>query len=66
MRQNKEVRQEVQSTKINMQMDRAHNAKPEQKTKEFRGSKNGSQNEKEDGLAEMMCKLLSQQSAPKI
>ena len=36
MRQRKEVWQEVQSTKINMQMDRVHNAMPEQKTRGFR------------------------------
>ena len=39
MRQSKEVRQEVQSTKINMQMDRVCNAKPEQRTKEFKGNR---------------------------
>ena len=66
MRQSKEVRQEVQSTTINMQMDRAHIATPEQRTKEFRSNKYGNQNEKDDGLTGMMCKLLSQQSAPNV
>ena len=37
----KEVRQDVQSTKINMQMDRAHNATPEQRIKEFRKRNDG-------------------------
>ena len=37
MRQSKEVRQEVQSTKINMQMNRACNTTPEKRTKEFKG-----------------------------
>ena len=33
MKQSKEVRQEVQSTAINMQMDKVHNATTEQRTK---------------------------------
>ena len=66
MKQSKEVRQGVQSTKINMQMDRAHNATTEQSTKEFRSNKYGNQNEKDDALTGMICKLLSQQSAPNV
>ena len=64
MRQSKEVRQEVQSTKINMQIDRVYNATPKQRTKEFKSNKHGNQNEKDNGLTGMMCKLLSQKSAP--
>ena len=37
--QSKEVRQEVQLTKINTQMDRAYNTTPEEKTKEFKSNK---------------------------
>ena len=66
MRQSEKVRQEVQLTKINMQMDRTHNATPEQRSKEFRSDKYENQNEKGDGLTGMMCKLLSQQSAPNV
>ena len=47
-------------------MDRVHNATLEQKTKEFRGSKDGNQNEKDCRLTGMMCKLLPQQSAPNV
>ena len=64
--QSKEVRRDVQSTKINMQMDRAHNAMLEQRTKDLRSSKDGNQSERDDGLTGMMCKLLSQQSAPNV
>ena len=60
----KEVRQDVRSTKINMQMDRAHNATPEQRIKEFRKRKDGNQSERNKGLTGIMCKCLSQQSAP--
>ena len=49
-----------------MKMDRVHNATLEQKTKEFKGSKDGNQNEKDYRLTEMMCKLLPQQSAPNV
>ena len=66
MMQSKEVRQDVQSTKINMQMDRTHNATLEQKIKELRSSKDGNQSERDGGLTGMMCKLLSQQSAPNV
>ena len=66
LRQSKEVQQEVQSTKINMQMDRAYNATREQRTKEFRSNKYGNQNEKDNRLTGMMCKLLSQQSTPNV
>ena len=59
-----EVRQDVQSTKINMQMDRAQNATPEQRIKEFRKRKDGNQSERNKGLTGIMCKCLSQQSAP--
>ena len=45
-------------------MDRVYNATPKQRTKEFKGNKYGNQIEKSDGLTGMMCKLLSQQSAP--
>ena len=41
MRQSKEERREAQSKKINMQIDREHNETPEQRTKEFRSSKDG-------------------------
>ena len=51
MMQSKEVRQ---STKINMQMDRAHNATLEQRTKDLRSSKDGNQSERDDGLTGMM------------
>ena len=47
-------------------MDKAHNATTEQRTKEFKSSKYGNQNEKDDGLTGMMYKLLSQQSAPNV
>ena len=66
MMQSNEVRRDVQSTKINMQMDRAHNATLEQRTKDLRSSKDGNQSETDDGLTGMMCKLLSQQSAPNV
>ena len=66
MMQNKEVRQDVQSTKINMQMGRVHNATLEQRTKELRSSKDRNQSERDDGLTGMTCKLLSQQSAPNV
>ena len=49
-----------------MQMDRAHNATLEQRTKDLRSSKDGNQSETDDGLTGMMCKLLSQQSAPNV
>ena len=66
MMQSKEVRQDVLSTEINMQMDRTHNATLEQRTKELRRSKDGNQSERDEGLTRMMCKLLSQQSAPNV
>ena len=66
MRQSKEVRQEVQSTKVNMQMDKACNTTPEKRTKEFKGNRYGNKNEKDDRLTRMMCKLLSRQSAPNV
>ena len=66
MMQSKEVLQDVQSTKINMQMDRAHNGTLEQRTKELKSSKNGNQSERDDRLTGMMCKLLSQQSTPNV
>ena len=59
----KEVRQDVQSMKTNMQMDRAHNATPEQSIEEFRKSKDGNQSERNKGLIGMTCKCLSHQSA---
>ena len=59
----KEVRQDVQSMKTNMQMDRAHNATPEQSIDEFRKSKDGNQSERNKGLIGMTCKCLSHQSA---
>ena len=46
-----------------MQMDIAHKATPKQRSKKFRSSKGRNQNERGDGLAGMMCKLLSQKSA---
>ena len=49
-----------------MLMERAHIATPKQRTKEFRSNKYGNQNEKDDGLTGMMCKLLSQQSTPNV
>ena len=64
MMQSKEEWQDVQATKINMQMDRVHNAMLEQRTKELRSSKDGNQSERDNDLTGMMCKLLSQQSAP--
>ena len=45
---------------------RACNATPEQRAKELKGNKYGNQNEKDDGLTGMMCKLLSQKSAPNV
>lgn len=57
----KEVRQDVQSMKTNMQMDRAHNATPEQSIKEFRKSKDGNPSDRNKGLIGMTCKCLSQQ-----
>ena len=49
-----------------MQMGRVHNARLEQRTKEFRSSKDGDQSDWEEGLIEMMCKLFSQQSATNV
>ena len=43
-----------------------YNATPEQRTKEFRSKKYGTQNEKDGELTGMMSKLLSQQSAPNV
>lgn len=62
MKHSKEV-QDVQSRKINMQMDRAHNVRPKQRAKEFRTCKDGDYSESEERLAGMICKLLSQQFA---
>ena len=61
--QSKEVWRDVQSMKISMQMDIAQKVMPEQKTREFRSSKDGNQSERDVRLTGMMCKLLSQQSA---
>ena len=61
--QSKEVWQDVQSMKISMQMDIAHKITPEQKTREFRSSKDGNQSERDIRLTGMISKLLSQQSA---
>ena len=66
MMQSKEVRQDIQSTKINMQMDKVHNATSEQRTKEFRCSEDGNQSERDEGLTGVMCKLFSQQSTPNV
>ena len=49
-----------------MQLARAHTVTLEQRTKEFRSSKNGYQKDKDDGLTGMTCKLLSQQSGPNV
>ena len=66
MVQSKEVRQNVQSTMINTQINRAHNATQEKRTKELRSSKDGEQSERDDGSTGMMCRLLSQQSTPNV
>ena len=66
MMQSKEVWQDVQSTKINTQMDKVHNATSEQRTKEFRCSKDGNQSERDEGLTGVMCKFWSQQSTPNV
>ena len=55
MKQSKEVRQEVQSMKINMEIDQVHNATTDQRTKEFRSNKYENQNEKDDRLTGIMC-----------
>ena len=49
-----------------MQMDIAHKATPKQRSKKFRSSKGGNQNEREYGLIGMIYKLLSQKSAPDV
>ena len=66
MIQSKEAQQDVQSKKINMKMDRAHNAMPQERTKDFKSSKDGDPSQKDNRLAEMMCKLFLQQSAANV